>query len=476
MPLRRLAYAAALLLPLAACGAGKEEAVRVSIIDDAANPGSQDAAQLYLRADTAQGLVRLDETGNILPGLAESWIVVDEGRSYIFRLRTSNWENGDAVTTEQVAQILSDRMRRGAGDRLARDVGELRDVRAMTQRVIEVRLSAPKPDLLRILAQPEFAIDRGNDGTGPLSAEWQDNRFRLQERVQSLDAEEDRNNAYLIVRGEPAAEAIARYDLDLADLVLGGRFQHLPLLSATDIPVAHLRFDRVKGLFGLLFVENKGFLAAPANREALAKAINRGNLFDGPAFDAWQPETRLVPYEGGIAPDMQRWQELGIPERRAQARLTIVNWEQANGPAPVLRIAMPEGAGARILFSHIASDLSLIGVRARRVGMRQDADLRLIDQVAAYDKATWYLNQLSCALRPVCNEEGDVLLARAKRAVDPDVRARWLGEAEVLMTNANTFIPLGMPLRWSLAPDNRPGFAPNTTGWHPLSPLIADPR
>ena len=53
-----------------------------------------------LLQSTAQGLVRFDASGQIEPGLAERWIVIDNGMSYIFRLRdarvgeTARYRNG----------------------------------------------------------------------------------------------------------------------------------------------------------------------------------------------------------------------------------------------------------------------------------------------------------------------------------------------------------------------------------------------
>src|SRR5690242_8284543 len=59
-----------------------------------------------LLAATAQGLVSLDAAGQIEPGLAERWTVLDDGLSYIFRLRDATWSDGRPVTTEQVVTIL----------------------------------------------------------------------------------------------------------------------------------------------------------------------------------------------------------------------------------------------------------------------------------------------------------------------------------------------------------------------------------
>ena len=46
---------------------------------------------------------------------------------------------------------------------------ELEEVVAMTDRVLEIRLAAPRPNLLALLAQPQLAILRRGHGTGPFT-------------------------------------------------------------------------------------------------------------------------------------------------------------------------------------------------------------------------------------------------------------------------------------------------------------------
>src|SRR5690606_36360940 len=46
-------------------------------------------------------------------------------------------------------------------------LGAVTKVVAMTDRVIEIQLSAPRPNLLLLLAQPEFGLVRASVGTGP---------------------------------------------------------------------------------------------------------------------------------------------------------------------------------------------------------------------------------------------------------------------------------------------------------------------
>ena len=102
-----------LILLLGGCGSSgqrKDNApVVVSAIGGTAEPadpstGEMPMASRVLMGATAQGLVRFDAAGQIEPGLAERWIVIDDGRSYIFRLRDAIWPNGEQVTAEEVAE------------------------------------------------------------------------------------------------------------------------------------------------------------------------------------------------------------------------------------------------------------------------------------------------------------------------------------------------------------------------------------
>lgn len=474
----------AAVLMLAGCSGTDTSPLGISIIDPSP-VNNLDAAELapaaeYLRAATSQGLVRLDSLGNIVPALAERWIVTDDGLSYIFRLRNARWENGDVVTSEHVAAALRRRLNIEARSAIGADTTEVRDIRSMTGRVIEIRLLAPQPDLLRILALPELGIRRSGRGTGPLVADKQQYWTLLTERVDdSIEPELRRAARPLQVRTEDAAHAIARFSMGETTMVLGGRFEHLPYLSAASVSDNAVRADPVIGLFGLLVVNERGFLGDPANREAIGLAIDREALMTPLGIRQWQTLTRIIPL--GLeryAPLVgDRWANLSLDERRDLARGRVLRWRQEQPDSQaVLRIAMPKGPGSRLVFARIRRDLARIGLESRMVGLKDKADLRLIDAVARHRQPSWFLNQLACAVRPVCDEDGDVLLAQARRAVDPAVRAQKMAEAELSMTSANIYIPLGAPVRFSLVTGNVPGFAITADGWHALPDLVAIPR
>ncbi|MFN3475201.1 MAG: ABC transporter substrate-binding protein [Blastomonas sp.] len=473
----------AAVLVLAACSGSDSSPLGISIIDSSTT-SSLDAAELapaaaYLRAATSQGLVRLDSLGNIVPALAERWIVTADGLSYIFRLRNARWENGDAVTSEHVAAALRRRLQIERGSAIGADTTEIRDIRAMTGRVIEIRLLAPQPELLRILTLPELGIRRSGRGTGPLVANRQQYWTLLTERVDdTIDPNMRRAVRPLQVRAESAARAIARFSMGETSVVLGGKFQHLPYLSAGAVSGNSIRADPVIGLFGLLVVNGQGFLADPANREAVALAIDRDALMAPLGLSGWQVMTRIVPLGlDRYAPLVSdRWVDLSLDQRRERARGQVTRWLEGGENLPELRIAMPAGPGSRLVFGRLKRDLAKVGINSVMVGINAKADLRLIDEVAHYRQPSWFLNQLSCVVRPVCDKDGDALLARAKRMSDPSARAQKMAEAEVSMTTANIFIALGAPVRFSLVAGNVPGFAITADGWHALPDMVVIPR
>ena len=106
-----------------------------------------------------------------------------------------------------------------------------------------------------------------------------------------------------------------------------------------------------------------------------------------------------------------------------------------------------------------------------------DADLRLVDVVARYPAAAWFLDQLACsAANKVCNPTSDLLVERALNEPDAVKRADLYASAEAQLTITNSYIPFGVPVRWSLISARTSGFAPNRWAIHPLMPMAILPR
>jgi Bacterial extracellular solute-binding proteins, family 5 Middle len=488
----RLAFpvctAAPLLLALTGCGAGRDKPVEVIAIGDPASlfvtgPRLPQPAQL-LRSATVEGLVGFDQQGRVVPALADRWIVTEGGLSYIFRLRDGTWPDGSPITADAARTALQAAMADLKGTALGLDLSGVSQVRTMAGRVVELRLSEPVPDLLQLLAQPELGLVWRGRGNGPMKLKRNGRVAGLTPIApedRGLPSEEDwKERARAInLRALPAPGAIERFGRGDADAVFGGRLDDLPLVDAARISRGALRVDPVTGLFGLVVVRAEGFLALPENREALAMAIDRDEIADQFALSGWVATSRVVApgLEGDAGTIGERWIGDTITVRRSRAAARVAAWRANVRGAPLVRLALPEGPGMDVLFARLDAGFKAVGVETRRVGMLAPADLRLLDLVARYPRPDWFLNQLSCTnARGLCDSTADLLAARARASENLAERLDLQGDAEAKLTKTNSYIPIGAPVRWSLASGILTGFAPNRWNVHPLLALAMRPR
>lgn len=468
---------------LAGCSQGIDNSrLRVDVIEDspreiAVNRMPLSPASAYLRNATAQGLVAFDGDGRVVPALAARWIVTDDDMGYIFRLQKTLWNNGREVRSDEVATALRSRLAELRTGRFGNEIAKIDRVLPMTGKVVEIRLSAPVPNLLELLAQPDFGLIHKSSGSGPMIAERVAGNLQLRNRIDESDGTIGLDESRITLSAHTPSRALARFALQQTDLVVQGRFEHLPLLTATEGNEANTRFDAVPGLFGLLITGNGPFLSDTANREAMAMAIDRPRMLTSFGITDWRETLTLAPETLANREPIARpqWASRNIQQRKADARSAISAWMAANGQVRPLRIAMPRGTGSRIAFARIRSDFAAIGLDTERVTYAQSADLVLIDRVADVSSPGWYLDQLSCDSTPICSTKADGLLDDARGATSREERIRLWGEAERELIATRNFIPIANPVRWSLVRNGLLGFAQNPRGWHPLHYLGRDP-
>jgi peptide/nickel transport system substrate-binding protein len=472
----------ALLMAIAAvpsaCNRQPEGAVRVAVIgatpkivDPAAGPLSTSDAVLL--NSVAQGLVRFDARGQIEPGLAERWNVSDDGLSYIFRLASGEWPNGTKVTAHQVARALRRDLAGSSNNALKDTLGAVDEIVAMTDRVLEIRLRAPRPNLLQLLAQPELALVRVGRGSGPfqISDRSPGNFLLLQRSVPGPDGEEGRKEEVRL-SGTATPAALRDFATGKLDMLLGGTFAELPYARQARLPRNVLRFDPVAGLFGLAPARKGGPLADPELRKLLAQAIDRDALIAALNVPGLVGRATLLEagLEGVPDPVMPPWMTVPIAERRP-ALVTEADRLFGRLERPRLIIALPDGPGAQLLFNRLAADWGALGVQLQRAGKDQPADLKLIDAVAPSTSPAWFLRQFRCAVAPICDAEADPLLDAARTAPVAAQRAALLAEAARKMDDLQLFIPIAAPIRWSLVSGRIEGFAGNRFGIHTLTSL-----
>lgn len=484
----QLCICVAASLFLSACGAGGSDTeVDVAFIGSSGElfeTGLRLApAGQQIRSATAEGLVSLNQAGEVVPALAERWIVTEDGLSYIFRLRNAEWADGTALTSNSVRDALQRNLGALRGTSLGLDLSKIAEIRAMTGRVVEVRLESPMPEFLQLLAQPELGLRRGRQGVGPMKLTRQGDVALLDSippELRGLPAEEEWEERTRTIRVQalPAEQAVEAFDSGAVDAVFNGTLASLPLADTGALSRGTVRLDAALGLLGLQVVSDRGLLATPSGREAIALAIDRPNLLQPFNIGGWIPTTRIV------APDLpgdqgnvgERWEGLSLEQRQAEAARRISAAARSKDFSRTLTIAMPVGPGSDLLLRELSEDLAVVGLTLTRSSGNAAPDLRLVDRLARYADARWFLNQFNCTLkRGLCSSEADELLRQAERTSDPAATGALLAEAEANLTASNAYIPIGAPIRWSLVRGGVSGFSENRWGMHPLFPLALRP-
>ncbi|MFL0355394.1 ABC transporter substrate-binding protein [Erythrobacter sp. GH1-10] len=484
--MKRFCVLAALALALGSCGPSADSGpVDIAIIGEPESlfqqgvrlsPGAQ-----HLRAASFEGLVALDPAGQIIPAIAERWIVTDDGQSYIFRLRNTTWPDGEPITAQDVRTMLRDTLTRLEGTSLGLDLAKITEVRAMTGRVVELRLSSPMPEFLRLLAQPELGFVKNGSGAGPMVASRDEDApvarlSALPPEQRGLPAREDWEELArpITVRAMAAEEAVEAFTDGDLDLLLNGRLSSFPLAQLGPLSRGAVQVDPTIGLFGLVIRNGTGLLGDPARREALSMAIDRDALIQPFGLGGWQPTTWIVPPQFfSTAPYSEsRWSGLSIEERRAMGARRVNAWKAQTGGEAIVRVGLPRGPGSDLLIEELREAWAPIGVSVVRVEPGAGADIELRDRLARYSSPRWFLNQFNCELEVgLCSPEADELVRQSLTTDDPVAKERVLAEAHAALVAGEVFIPLGAPVRWSLVRGALDAYQANQWGLHPLFPL-----
>lgn len=465
-----------------ACHERREGASKVVVIGDAPKlrdptDGELAAPDAVLMQNIGQGLVAFDANGNIVAGLAERWNVSDDGLSYIFRLAATKWPDGRKVTAQQVARLLKREIGPRSKNPIKDALGAVDDIVAMTDRVVEIRLLSPRPNLLAVLAQPELGIVRNGLGTGPFSVDPKPSaagELRLVRDV--LTPEEDlMRKEEVLLGGADARLAVEDFVRGRSDLVLGGTFADLPDAQQARLPRDSLRFDPVAGLFGLVPVRAGTNFDNADLRRLLSQSINRDGLIAALRVPGLGPRATVLEtgLDGIAPPPAPPWMNVPLETRRKD--LVGEATRLFGNAKPVIRLLLPPGGGADVLLRQLQGDWGALGFPVERAANESDADLRLIDIVAPSTSPAWFVRAFRCEAVPVCDAQADQLMDAARSATISQQRYALIVQAAAKIDDEQLFIALGAPVRWSLVSSRIQGFAGNRFAIHTLTNLMSKP-
>lgn len=488
------------VLLLAGCdmatGSGAD-AIRVSFVAD---DGTGDTA-LYGRESWEQGATQLGLTayaadGRIVPALATSWRVLDDGRSYIFKLRPAAWSDGRRITAGDVVAVLRRQMAPGSRMPLKPYLMDLHEAEAVAANrkpprmlgvddplsdVVAITLDQPNPALLAMLAHPSMAIVRRDTPpppSGPFLIAQED---RLQPNPDWYAAAANDGLPSFLLSDQDVGTALAAYEAGDSDIVMGGTTSGLRRARAPALEAA-LRMEPTIGLYGYLARTSAGPLADIRIRRALAMTAAREAVPDEyfslagmqPAYGPLAP-TLPEAYAGAV-PDWAVW----TPDVRFAEAARLLS-EAGFGPdAPLaLDVAIPQGDEHAGVLQVISEGWRPLGIQIRAyvrpASLHREAiesgdfDLAVIQRIAPAALPFFFLRPFDCIQRlgGYCNRDADRLMDEAQAMEDYSERVQRIRRAARLIAEDAPVIPLFSPVRWALVRPGITGWETNIVGAHP---------
>ncbi|MBD3624473.1 MAG: ABC transporter substrate-binding protein [Rhodobacteraceae bacterium] len=333
------------------------------------DPTSAAAAAIdeVVYANVYEGLTRFGPDGSVLPGLAESWEIADDGLSYDFHLREGvTFHDGAALTAEDVVFSI-DRARAEDSTNAQKALFEsIDEVTAVDDLMVEITLKQPNGALLFNLAWGDAVIIDESDvdtlttnpvGTGP---------FMFKDWVEGDRVELVRNPDYW---GEPVALESATFKF-ISDptaafaAMMAGDIDAFPVFPAPENLAQFEADPRFTVLVGstegeTILAMNNG--AEPFDdakvRQAVAHAIDRQAIIDGAMFGYGTPiGTHFAPHHPAY---------VDLTEKSAydpeQAKALLAEAGYPDGFTTTLKLPPPSYArrGGEI----IASQLRAVGIQ-----------------------------------------------------------------------------------------------------------------
>ncbi|HSM31603.1 MAG TPA: peptide ABC transporter substrate-binding protein [Woeseiaceae bacterium] len=463
--------------------------------------------------DLYEGLLALDAAGEIVPGVAESWTVGDDGLAYTFHLRDdTRWSDGAPLAADHFVTGMRRTLSPETGSPLGFLLYPIANAEAVAQGTVPasalgvaapdpstlvIRLHTPAPYLPSLLTMPVAYPfrDDGGPAKGRFSdpvrfvgngafvlADWQPGshvRLRGNPLFREADTVTIDEVLYLPVQ-DPLTE-LTMYragELDITFAVPGSHVQQLRETHADELTISpylavyYLAFDLSEAPFDNAALRQA--LSMAIDRDALVRVTGRGE----------QPGYGLVPdgvndYE----PARYGWMSLSGEDRLARARELYA--QAGYSEDEPLEVTLLYDAGdfhETIALAVSEMWRANLGVDVRLdkrewkyfLSTRNNRDewqVMRFSWTADFDHPASFADILRSTspqnLPGYASERYDRLLAEAEATVDPGEQMRLYAAAEAVMLLDSPIAPLYFYVSKHLVSPSISGFESNVFDRHP---------
>ncbi|MBR0679150.1 ABC transporter substrate-binding protein [Roseomonas eburnea] len=445
---------------------------------------------LYMMSDT---LVSLDwDMKTVRPGLAERWDVSEDGKTYTFHLRRDvTFCDGKPFTARDVVYTINRWLDPATRSPVRWRAGPVREVTAVDDYTVRYELNAPYGELLYQLTLSfssiidQATVERlgqnfgvqGFNGTGPYCwVSWTPRQEMVLQRhprytwgppiYQNPSPQVERVIWRMIPESQTRLAALQTGQGDVT--------QYIPHIAVNQLRrMPNIRMSTQENYFWDYFVGfkvDKPVVSDPTIRRAINLGVNRQALVQATFFGAASPmRGYLNPNVAGFdrqAADM-------VPQYNAdEARrvLDAAGWVPGpdgvrvkDGQRASFLMYASQGEVNRQMLEAMQADLRRIGIEMRiqlwdgtvvwgRLATQEfDAFLMSYPYVTASDAFSLYF---ASGNRPTPNRMNwvdpttDEALVQSRTAVDPQVRANAIAQAQRIIAENNVWLPMAHEQIW----------------------------
>jgi len=464
--------------------------------------GNTAGALMY---DMFEGLITVDEFGQLVPAAASSWTVSDDGLTYTFAIRDGlRWSDGTPLTAADFEYSLKrivdpKNALRGAGtifpitNAVAISQGEVPaaelGVRALDPLTLEITLESPAPFFIDMLAGfPAAAVPRqsieahGAQWTTPgkmvvsgayVLDEWVSNtHYKLVRNPYFREADTvqiDEVFYYPVTDKESAVKRFRAGELDIILDVPPNRMEW----AQENLP-DELKISSAPGIRYLIINNAQPNLRDVRVRKALSISINREIITSKILRDGSIPVTNFVPAAlAGYGPNPAPYADEPYPQRVEEAKRLIADAGYGEDNPLEIRLSfLPQENFRRVVVAlqamwrsiGVTAKLQTIGKQGRpKMHASGDFDLSVFTYYAPFSDPTAFLLLLeSNSFRNYSrysNPTFDAMVAESSQLTDETERMTFLKQTEQFALSEFALIPLFNPGRTFLV-------SRRIQGWH----------
>lgn len=408
---------------------------------DPTTGGAASAIRVVTYHNIFEGLTRIDRDGAVVPDLAKSWDISDDGLTYTFHLQPDvTFHDGTPLTAADV-KFSYDRARGPNSLNAQKQLfAAIKDVEIVDPLTVRVTLSRPQGDFLynmgwgdAVIVSEKSAATNGTHpvGTGPFEfVDWvRGDHIDLKKNPNYWGTPAKLDKATFKFISDPAAATAA---------ILAGDIDAFPAFPAPEAlgqikadPRFKVEVGSTEGETIMAMNEARKPLDNIKVRQAIAHAIDRRSVIDGAMYGYGTPIGTFFPPHNPAYLDLRHLSDYDPDlSRKLLAEAGVKNL--------TLTLKLPPPSYARQGGQIIAQELEDVGIKVKIINVEwadwlqsvftnKDYDLTIVSHVEPNDigifaRKDYYFNYHS--------ETFDKIMAELNLATSPQKRTQFLHDAQ----------------------------------------------